>query len=80
MELDLRGQRAEDALDALDRYLESAYLAGLPFVRVIHGKGTGRLRLVVREALRHSLHVKSFEMGQENEGGDGVTVAKLNTD
>jgi DNA mismatch repair protein MutS2 len=80
MELDLRGQRAEDAVDALERYIESAYLAGLPFVRVIHGKGTGRLRVVVREALRSSPHVKGFEMGQDNEGGDGVTVAKLNTD
>lgn len=77
MELDLRGQRAEDALDALDRYLESAYLAGLPFVRIIHGKGTGRLRQVIREALHGSQHVKSWEIGGEKEGGDGVTVAKL---
>jgi DNA mismatch repair protein MutS2 len=80
MELDLRGQRAEDALEALDRYIESAYLAGLPFVRIIHGKGTGRLRQVVREALKQSPHIKSFEMGQDNEGGDGVTVARLNVD
>lgn len=80
MELDLRGQRAEDALEMLDRYLESAYMAGLPFVRVIHGKGTGRLRQVVREALRDSSHVKSFEVGQDKEGGDGVTVAKLAVD
>ena len=80
MELDLRGQRAEDALNALERYLESAYLAGLPFVRIIHGKGTGRLRQVVREALGQSPHVKNFEMGQDNEGGDGVTVARLHTD
>jgi DNA mismatch repair protein MutS2 len=77
MELDLRGQRAEDALDALDRYLESAYLAGLPFVRIIHGKGTGKLRQVIREALSGSPHVKTFESGRDNEGGDGVTVAKL---
>ncbi len=80
MELDLRGQRAEDALPALERHIESAYLAGLPFVRIIHGKGTGRLRQVVREALRGSPHVKAFETGQENEGGDGVTIAKLQTD
>ncbi len=77
MELDLRGERAEDALDALDRYLENAYLAGLPFVRIIHGKGTGRLRQVLREALRKSPHVKRAESGQDNEGGDGVTVAHL---
>ncbi len=52
IELDLRGQRAEDALDMLDRYLEKAYMAGLPFVRIIHGKGTGKLRQEVRAALR----------------------------
>jgi DNA mismatch repair protein MutS2 len=80
IELDLRGQRAEDALDALDRYLESAFMAGLPYVRIIHGTGTGRLRQVVREALKGSPHIKNFESGQENEGGDGVTVAKLAID
>ena len=77
MELDLRGQRAEDALDALDRYLESAFLAGLLFVRIIHGKGTGRLRQVVREALQGSPHVSRWENGQDKEGGEGVTVAHL---
>jgi DNA mismatch repair protein MutS2 len=77
IELDLRGQRADEALDALERYLDSAYLAGLPWVRIIHGKGTGKLRLAVREALSHHQHVKSFEAGGDKEGGDGVTVAKL---
>jgi DNA mismatch repair protein MutS2 len=80
MEIDLRGQRAEDALDALDRYLESAYLSGLPFVRVIHGKGTGRLRQVIREALGASPHVKNFGPGLDTEGGDGVTVAHMAVD
>jgi len=79
MELDLRGQRAEDALDVLDRYLESAYLAGLPFVRIIHGKGTGKLRQVIREALGQSQHVKNWEAGGDKEGGEGVTVAHLTT-
>jgi DNA mismatch repair protein MutS2 len=77
IELDLRGQRSEEALDALDRYIDSAYLAGLPWVRIIHGKGTGKLRLAVREALSHNPHVKSFESGGDKEGGEGVTVAKL---
>jgi DNA mismatch repair protein MutS2 len=77
IELDLRGQRSEEALDALDRYLDSAYLSGLPWVRIIHGKGTGKLRLAVREALSHHPHVKSFESGGDKEGGEGVTVAKL---
>jgi DNA mismatch repair protein MutS2 len=77
MELDLRGQRAEDALDMLDRYLEKAYMAGLPFVRIIHGKGTGKLRQEVRTALRDHPHVVSFEEGGPKEGGEGVTVVKL---
>jgi DNA mismatch repair protein MutS2 len=79
-ELDLRGQRADDALDTLERYLEKAYLAGLPFVRIIHGKGTGRLRDVVRETLNHHIYIKSFNAGEEKEGGEGVTVAILNLD
>ena len=77
MELDLRGQRAEDALDMLDRYLEKAYMAGLPFVRIIHGKGTGKLRQEVREVLKGHPQVVSFEEGGPKEGGEGVTVAKL---
>ena len=76
-ELDLRGQRADEALDILERYLDSAYLAGLPFVRIIHGKGTGKLRQAVRQALQGHPHVRSFEAGGDQEGGDGVTVAKL---
>ena len=79
IELDLRGLRADDALDQLERYLDAAYLAGLPFVRIIHGKGTGKLRLAVREALGAHPHIKSFDPGEANEGGDGVTVAKLKT-
>jgi DNA mismatch repair protein MutS2 len=77
VELDLRGQRSEEALDSLERYLDSAYLAGLPWVRIIHGKGTGKLRQAVREALSQSPHVKSFESGGDKEGGEGVTVANL---
>jgi len=77
MELDLRGQRAEDALIMLENYLEKAYMAGMPFVRIIHGKGTGVLRQEVRAALRGHEYVASFEEGHPNEGGDGVTVAKI---
>jgi DNA mismatch repair protein MutS2 len=78
-ELDLRGRRAEDALIDLDRYLENAYMAGLLWVRIIHGKGTGKLRLAVRELLGQHPHVKSFEAGGDKEGGEGVTVAKLHS-
>jgi len=77
LELDLRGQRADDAQAALERYLDAAYLAGLPWVRIIHGKGTGRLREVVRQALQGHPHVRSFEAGGDKEGGEGVTVIKL---
>jgi DNA mismatch repair protein MutS2 len=77
MEINLRGQRADEALDSLERYLDSAYLVGLPFVRIVHGKGTGKLRQVVREALNGHPHVKSFEAGGDKEGGEGVTIAKL---
>ncbi len=79
VELDLRGQRVDEGLDALDRYLERAYMAGLPFVRIIHGKGTGRLRQSVRQALGQNPHVKRFEGGGRTEGGEGVTVAHLKT-
>jgi len=78
MEVDLRGLMSEDALDKMEKYLEQAYLSGLPFVRIIHGKGTGKLRQAVRDALRGHSYVKSFEEGGNNEGGEGVTVAKLN--
>ncbi len=77
LEVDLRGLMAEDALDKLDRYLDKAYMAGMPWVRIIHGKGTGKLRQVVREALKDHPNVTSFEEGGEKEGGEGVTVAKL---
>ena len=77
MELDLRGQSAEDALATLDDYLDRAYLAGMPFVRIIHGKGTGKLRQEVRAAQRGHPHDSAWVTGQEGEGGDGVTVAKI---
>lgn len=77
LELDLRGQTTEEALHRLDLYLDDAYLVGLPWVRIIHGKGTGALRAAVRDALQRHPLVASCEPGKEGEGGDGVTVAKL---
>lgn len=77
LELDLRGQRADEARDALERYLDAAFLAGLPWVRIIHGKGTGKLREIVRQAVQGHPHVRSSEPGAETEGGEGVTVVKL---
>jgi DNA mismatch repair protein MutS2 len=80
MELDLRGQRVDEALSELENYLDQAFLAGLPSVRIIHGMGTGAVRQAVRKALRHSQHVKTWKVGTEGEGGDGVTVAYLDVD
>jgi DNA mismatch repair protein MutS2 len=77
IELDLRGRRADEAQDELERYLDAAYLAGLPFVRIIHGKGTGKIREVVRKALSGYSNIRSVEAGGEREGGDGVTIAKF---
>lgn len=76
-EIDLRGQRAEAALERFDSYLDAAFRAGLPYVRIIHGKGTGALRAAIREALaRHPL-VRGYESAPAAEGGDGVTIALL---
>jgi DNA mismatch repair protein MutS2 len=77
VELDIRGQRVEDAVESLQRYIERAYLAGLPYVRIIHGKGTGKLRQAIRDSVRQSPHVSRWESGGETEGGEGVTVAML---
>lgn len=77
MELDLRGRRVEDSLQELDGYLDSAFLARLPWVRIIHGKGTGRLRTAVRKSLKDNRYVSSWEEGKAGEGGAGVTVAKI---
>jgi DNA mismatch repair protein MutS2 len=77
IQLDLRGKRADEALTELERYLDAAYFAGLPFVRIIHGKGTGKLRQMVRQTLQGHPHIQSFEGGGEKEGGEGVTVAIL---
>jgi DNA mismatch repair protein MutS2 len=77
LELNLRGKLVEDGLDELERYLERAYSAGLLFVRIVHGKGTGKMRDAVRNALKESPYVSSFEEPKDNEGGAGVTVAKM---
>jgi DNA mismatch repair protein MutS2 len=77
MSLDLRGARVEEALTALERYLEDASLAGLARVTVIHGLGTGALRDAVRtDSAAHPL-VRTVRPGERGEGGDGVTVVEL---
>jgi DNA mismatch repair protein MutS2 len=77
VELDVRGERVEEALQRLDSFMDDAVLGDVPWVRIIHGKGTGRLRTAVRDALRAHPHVADLEDGKDGEGGWGVTVAHL---
>jgi DNA mismatch repair protein MutS2 len=77
MEVSLRGMRAADALDKLEKYLDRAYRAGLPYVRVVHGKGTGTLRKLARDLLRQHPLVASIREAEPHEGGAGVTIAQL---
>ncbi|HEY7701033.1 MAG TPA: endonuclease MutS2 [Candidatus Limnocylindrales bacterium] len=75
--LDLRGARVEEALEALDRYLDDAAVAGLGSVTIIHGLGTGALRDAVRDAAAGHPLVRSARPGERGEGGDGATVVSL---
>ncbi len=77
MEIEVRGWRAAEVEPFLEHYLQEAYLAGLPYVRIVHGKGTGVLRQLVREMLAEHPLVRSFEAPPEREGGEGVTIAYL---
>ena len=76
-EVDLRGMMTDEAVAALDSFLDNAMLAKLESVTIIHGKGTGAVRKAVREHLKRSRYVKSFRPGRYGEGEDGVTVAEL---
>ena len=75
VELHLIGLRGEEALERLEHYLEDAYASGLPYARIVHGKGTGTLRQLVRGALSASTLVTRWENAMDNEGGEGVTIA-----
>jgi len=76
-ELHLRRLNVDEALIRLDRYLNDAFIAGLPAVRLIHGKGTGTLRQAVREELKTHPLVKSFRPAELEEGGNGATIVEL---
>ncbi|MEO4052024.1 endonuclease MutS2 [Solibacillus sp. CAU 1738] len=77
LELDLRGERYEDALIRTEKYLDDALLANYPRVSIIHGKGTGALRQGIQSYLKGHKRVKSFRYGEAGEGGFGVTVVEL---
>ena len=76
-EVYLRQLTVDDALLKLDKYLNDAFMAGLYQIRVIHGKGTGTLRQVIREQLAKHPLVKSYRAGDYGEGGAGVTMVEL---
>ena len=76
-QLDLRGLRRDEAQERLSEYLEDASLAGLPSARIVHGKGTGAIRQMVRDTLRQSRHVSRFEPEPDAHGGDGATAVWL---
>ncbi len=75
--VDVRGQAADEALDQVVAALDRATLSGVPYLRVIHGHGTGRLKSVLRDYLKDSPYVAEFRPGDRVEGGDGVTIVKL---
>jgi DNA mismatch repair protein MutS2 len=77
LELDLRGKRAEEVEPLLDSYLSDAAVSRLPWVRIIHGFGTGAVRSIVREIAAHHSLVKSFKSADQNEGGGGATIITL---
>ena len=76
-EIMLRGMTVEEALEKLDKFLDDAVLAGIGQVYIVHGKGTGTLRRHLSAYLKSHKAVKSIRIGDWNEGGHGVTIARL---
>lgn len=76
-EIKLLGMTVDEAIDALDKYLDSAYLSSVSIVRVVHGKGTGLLRKGIHNYLKTHPHVKSYRLGVYGEGDTGVTIVEL---
>ncbi len=76
-EINLIGMTVDEAIAHLDKYLDDAYIAHLPTVRIVHGKGTGALRNAVHSHLKRQKYVKSFRLGESGEGDAGVTIAEF---
>ncbi len=76
-EINLIGKTIDEALPLLDKYLDDAYLAHMPSVRIVHGKGTGALRNAVQNHLKRLKYIKSFRLGEFGEGDSGVTIAEF---
>ncbi len=77
-EINLIGKTTDEAIPLLDKYLDDAYLAHMPSVRIVHGKGTGALRNAVHNHLRRLKYIKSYRLGEFGEGDSGVTIAEFN--
>jgi DNA mismatch repair protein MutS2 len=77
MEINVIGRRAEEAEDEVARYIDRAFLAGLPRVRIVHGTGMGVLRRTLREFLKSHPHVATFAEASQQEGGQGATLVEL---
>jgi DNA mismatch repair protein MutS2 len=77
MEINLIGRTVDEATEELEKYLDRAFLAGLPRVRIIHGHGAGILRRGVREFLKSHPHVATIAEAPQNEGGQGATLVEL---
>ncbi|MGD0765502.1 MAG: endonuclease MutS2 [Dehalococcoidia bacterium] len=77
MEIEVRGRLVDEVLPDVDKYLDDAFRAGLPWVRIVHGKGTGALARAVRQMLSTHPLVKDYEVAPREEGGEGVTIAHL---
>ena len=76
-ELDVRGERLNDAVEKVTRYVDDAIMLGISSVRIIHGKGTGALRKGVQQYLKRNKHIKTFRLGEYGEGDAGVTVIEF---
>src|SRR5699024_8567273 len=76
-ELDLRGERYEDALEKLEKYVDDVLMQGYPRVTIIHGNGTGALRKGVEHFIKTTPAIKNHRLGAQGEGGSGVTVLEL---
>ena len=76
-EINLIGKTTDEAIPLLDKYLDDAYLAHIPSVRIVHGKGTGALRNAVHAHLKRLKYIKSFHLGEFGEGDAGVTIAEF---
>ena len=76
-EIEVRGQTLDEALPKVEQFLDAGFRAGVPRLRVIHGKGTGKMRNAVRAMLAKHPLVQSFDFADPREGGEGVTVVEM---